>query len=366
MVFALLAASLVECGTKSGGDPVTLWMYPVISDQKQSRDFWQKVETGFEQRYGTALRIESQPWAGRTEKLGAALMAGDGPDVVLLQPDMIPQYVNEKALLPVDDVVAGSARAFAPGVTAGLTVKGQSYGVPLYQTVTTTVYNRKLFADAGITQLPRTWDEVLAAAPKLAARGIPVLDYAGSSEETLNLTFYPLLWQAGGSVFTPDGRRSAFSSPEGIAALRFLVDLDVMHGLPAGAATATTVQTDEAMAAGRAAMSYTMSENSARDLVASLGAPNVAVGLPLQDRKRVTFGTPGALTLLRAAKKPTEARELLAYMTTPDVVAELCARSGYFLPWAGATPPLTDQVDRGFSEALSFTCRWRGCRAARR
>ncbi|WP_410572331.1 ABC transporter substrate-binding protein [Amycolatopsis sp. cmx-4-61] len=352
MTAVLIAAAVVACGSGDSG-AVTLWMYPVITDQARSVAFWHRVETGFERESGIDLDVELQPWASRQEKLGAALVAGTGPDVVLLQPDMIPQYVGENVLLPVTDVLAGGRRPFPPRVVEALTVDGQAYGVPLYRTVTTTVYNRKLFAEAGITDLPRTWDEVEAAAPKLAAHGIPVLDYAGSTEETLNLTFYPLLWQAGGRVFTPDGRKSAFASPEGVAALRFLADLEKVHGLPPDAATKRTAVAGDAVATGRAAMAHAMTESAARGVIAAFGAQNVAIGLPLRGRSRVTFGTPGGLSLLRRAKNPDAARKLLAYLMSPSVVGELCAESGYFPPWDGSSPP-ADQVDRDFAQALPF------------
>lgn len=354
VVAALAAATVVGCGTGSGDDPVTLWMYPVIADQAQSRAFWQQVETGFEAEHGVDLSIELQPWEGRQEKLGAALMAGSGPDVVLLQPDMIPQYVSEKVLQPVDDLLAGSGRSFLPSSVTSLTVDERSYAMPLYQTVTTTVYNRKLFAEAGITQLPRTWDEVKAAAPKLAALGIPVLDYAGSTEETLNLTFYPLLWQAGGSVFNADGTRSAFASAEGAAALRFLLDLKAVNGLPSGAATKRAGLADDAVTTGRAAMSHAMTPAAARKVAAAIGERNTAVGLPLRHVEQVTFGMPGGLSLLRGAKKPAEARKLLAHLSSPEVVRELCDRSGFFPPWADSPPPAADEVDKGFAQALPF------------
>lgn len=352
LAVAALVASLPACGTGSGDDAVTMWMYPVIADQEQSRAYWQKVEQGFEAEHGVGLRIELQPWEGRQEKFGAALMAGSGPDVVLLQPDMIPQHVEEKALQPVGDVLTGGERTYRPSAVAALTVKDQAYGVPLYQTVTTTVYNRKLFAEAGITDLPDTWDEVKAAAPKLAARGIPVLDYAGSTEETLNLTFYPLLWQAGGSVFNAEGTKSAFASPQGIDALRFLVDLKEMGGLPPTAATKRARLIEDSVVVGKAAMAHAMVPAIARSVAGAIGAENVVVGPPLRHQAQVTFGQPGALSLLRNAKNPDAARKFLSYMTTPKVVEELCVQSGYFLPWTDSAPPVTDEIDRGFAQAL--------------
>jgi multiple sugar transport system substrate-binding protein len=351
LVVVSLVAALTGCGARSGDDAVTLWMYPVIAEQVRNQAYWQQVEAGFSAEHGIRLRVELQPWEGKQEKLGAALMAGRGPDVVLLQPDMIPQYVEEKTLLPVSDALTASERAYRPSAVDALTVQGQAYGLPLYQTVTTTVYNRKLFAEAGITDLPDTWDEVRAAAPKLAAHGIPVLDYAGSTEETLNMTFYPLLWQAGGTVFNDEGTKSAFSSPQGVDALKFLVDLKAMGGLPRDAATKRTGSVDDAVAGGRAAMSHSMTSATARDVVRLIGAGNTVVGPVLRGREQVTFGQPGALSLLRTAKNPDAARKFLSYMTTRKVIEELCVRSGFFPPWT-ESPPVADEVDKSFAQAL--------------
>ena len=77
------------------------------------------------------------------------------------------------------------------------------------------------------------------------------MDYAGTTEQTLNLSFYPFLWQAGGSVFTEDGTDIAFDSQEGISALEFLVDLKKAGGLPADAATASIAVEGSPWAAGK-------------------------------------------------------------------------------------------------------------------
>ncbi|MEU7475951.1 sugar ABC transporter substrate-binding protein [Lentzea sp. NPDC042327] len=353
LLAAALAFALTACGAPVTGRTVTVWLYPVIDDETASRAFWQEVERGFESSHDIDLRIQLQPWAGRQEKIGTALLSGSGPDVVLLQPDMIPQYAAQRALQPVGDVVAASGTAFRPSAVSALTVNGEVYGVPLYQTVTTTVYNRALFAQAGITELPRTWDEVRAAAPRLAARGVPVLDYAGSAEETLNITFYPLLWQAGGTVFSPDGRRSAFSSPEGVAALRFLVDLAAAGGLPADVTTRKSDIRDDPVALGKAAMSHVTTAAEARAIAAGIGADNTAVGPPLQGRVRATFGQPGALALVRTAKDTAAARTVLAHLSSREVVDALCARSDFFAPWAEVAPP-QDALARSFLDALPY------------
>ncbi|KOV85409.1 hypothetical protein ADL03_11355 [Nocardia sp. NRRL S-836] len=348
-----MAFALTACGAPVTANVVTVWMYPIIDDEARGKAFWREVETGFEATHDIDLRIQLQPWAGREEKIGTAMLSGSGPDVVLLQPDMIPQYAQRQALHPVGDVVTAAEREFRPSAVTALTVRNEVYGVPLYQTVTTTVYNRRLFAEAGITTLPRTWDEVRAAAPKLAAKGVPVLAYSGSAQETLNLTFYPLLWQAGGAVFSADGRRSAFSSPEGVAALRFLVDLKAANGLPRDVTTRQSSIKDDPVAMGQAAMSHVATAAQARNVMTGIGAGDTVIGLPLQGRVRATFGQPGALSLVRGTKNAAAAKEVLTYLTSPKVVDELCARSDFFAPWTDVAAP-ADEVSKSFLDALPY------------
>jgi multiple sugar transport system substrate-binding protein len=46
--------------------------------------------------------------------------------------------------------------------------------------------------------------------------------YSVSGSEDTTWHFWPLLWQKGGSVLTPDNKKSAFNSDAGVAALTFL------------------------------------------------------------------------------------------------------------------------------------------------
>lgn len=105
---------------------------------------------------------------------------------------------------------------FLPTARDAVTVGDRIYGAPIYQTVTTTIYNKRLLSDAGVATPPATWEEIKAAAPKLRDEDVALLDYSTSDDASLNLNFYPLLWQAGGRVFAEDGTRVAFNGPEGL------------------------------------------------------------------------------------------------------------------------------------------------------
>jgi multiple sugar transport system substrate-binding protein len=90
-------------------------MYPVIADPEASSAYRAQIERDFEQaESGVRLTIEQQPWKNRDEKLAAAFSRGEGPDVVLLMPDQIPQFSAGGAISPVDGALKDSVGTFLP------------------------------------------------------------------------------------------------------------------------------------------------------------------------------------------------------------------------------------------------------------
>ncbi|HET6738815.1 MAG TPA: extracellular solute-binding protein [Kribbella sp.] len=354
----VLAAALSSCGgsddSSSGGKKtLTLWMYPVIADKAANDTYWKKVETDFEAaNSGIDLKIEQQPWTDRDQKLAAAFSGKKGPDVLPMIPDQIPQYVVNGNLEPVDDVVNPLKDQFLPSAVPGLTVQGKVYGAPIYHTVTTTMYNKTVLAKAGIAKPPETWDEVKAAAPKLKAAGFQTLDYSASPEATLNLNFYPLLWQAGGKVFADDGKSVTFNQEPGLKALTFLKTLWDEDAIPKTALTAGNVPADSPFGKGKVAMSFSSVLADAQTVAKTWGAANVEIGMPLKDQKAAALGLPGGLVVNAASENIDGAKKFLTFMMQPAQLDPLAKASGYYSPRSDAKSELADPNAPKFAAAL--------------
>ncbi|GLW07831.1 sugar ABC transporter substrate-binding protein [Microtetraspora sp. NBRC 13810] len=99
------------------------------------------------------------------------------------------------------------------------------YGLPRNNYSTGLVYNRALFTQAGLDPdaPPKTWAEVREAAKKIAGLGA---GYVGFGEYSAGNTggwhFAASLYGRGGEMVTPDGKKSAFNSPQGKAVLENL------------------------------------------------------------------------------------------------------------------------------------------------
>ncbi|GAA1718962.1 ABC transporter substrate-binding protein [Isoptericola hypogeus] len=353
------ALTLSACGADGSGDggqEVTLWMYPVIADQAASKEFWDTAEADFEKANPDVdLAIELQTFDKRDAQISAALAAGSGPDLVLITPDQAATYHAIGGLLPVDDAVADIRDAFYPAALDSATIEDELFGVPIFQNVFTTAYNTAIFEDAGLA-LPRTWDDLRAAAPELAKEGIAVMDYAGSPEQTLNLSFYPFLWQAGGHVFTDDGADVAFDSPEGAEALQLLVDLQQEGALPPDAATDGPAVEGAPIARGEAAMRATTSLTEYGQLQAAVGDDSAALGQPLTGAEQVTYGNAGLLSLtsINDESNRQAAYDVLAFMSTPDFQESLNAAAGNLPTRTDVAVDDSDPAVASMAEALEL------------
>ncbi|MFF0729747.1 extracellular solute-binding protein [Streptomyces sp. NPDC004134] len=353
-----LTALAAACGGSGGGsgsvsDEVTVWMYPVIGDPKANAAYWEDLEKAYEKEYPDAqLTIEQQPWDNRDEKLATAFSGGKGPDVVVLQPDQIPQYLANGALAPVDGAIKDHADKFLPAALDALSDDGKAYGAPIYHTITTTLYNKKLLDRAGIDEPPATWDDIEAAAPKLKAEGLATLDYSASNEATLNLNFYPLLWQAGGKVFSEDGESVAFNDDEGVAALTFLTGLYEQGAIPRTAMTNVNVVADQALGKQQAAMGFTNSGIDFGVAEEAWGKENVIVGAPLTGEKQAAFGVPGALGI-NAQGNIAGAEQFITFMTRPEQIESLGKATGFLSPRTDVTVPSDSPYTEQLQDALS-------------
>ena len=332
---SLLLATTAACSSGGGGEgaEVTMWMYPVIRDEGTSQKFWKQAEADFEAAHKNIdLTIELQTFEQRDTQITSALAAGSGPDIVMITPDQLSTYAAKDGLLPVTEVIADKRGKFYPSTVEAATFKGELYGVPLFQNVNTTSYNTAIFEKFGIEELPTTWEEIRELAPKLAAEGIAIMDYAGNPKVTLNVTFYPLLWQAGGRIFTEDGTDVAFDGKEGVATLKFLVELNKMGALPPDAATKPNKVEGSPLAAGKVAIRYMTSFTQLEQMRAALGEENVVLGKPLKGKKRVTFASPGLLSLtsINSESNRQAAYKVMSFLTSPDMQAALNEASGTF------------------------------------
>ena len=168
------------------------------------------------------------------QKVLTAVRGNSAPDVAYMFGSWSPNIAKIPQLVDMKQAVSAPEWKwddFYPAERDAATVGDKIVGVPALVDNLAIVYNKTLFADAGIAPPSPdwTWDDFRAAAAKLTdpAKGqygwlIP----ADGSEDTV-WHYLPMLWEAGGDILSADNSRAVFNSDAGIRALTVLQQMAV-------------------------------------------------------------------------------------------------------------------------------------------
>ncbi|WP_307786906.1 ABC transporter substrate-binding protein [Mycolicibacterium mengxianglii] len=168
------------------------------------------------------------------QKVLTAVRGDSAPDVAYMFGSWSPNIAQIPQLVDMSAEVAEPQWKwddFYPGERAAATVGDKVVGVPALVDNLAIVYNKRLFADAGIAPPTAdwTWDDFRSAAAKLTdpTKGqygwlIP----ADGSEDTV-WHYVPMLWEAGGDILSEDNERATFNSEAGVKALTLLQQMAV-------------------------------------------------------------------------------------------------------------------------------------------
>ncbi|MFF3395995.1 ABC transporter substrate-binding protein [Streptomyces sp. NPDC002669] len=323
---ALATTVLAGCGSGTDDDTITMWTYPVIFDEAKNKAYWDGLVKAFEKKHtGTKVKVETFPWANRDTALATAIASGKGPDVVYLIPDQLPKY--ERNIVPADQYMPADAKSdYTKFALGSVTVDGKALGTPVLTSANPLICDKRVFKAIGESEYPTTWDELAGLAPELKKKGYYATSYGGDTQQTLNMTFYPLLWQAGGDVFSEDGKQVTFNDAAGVKALTYLKKL-VDGGYTDKDLVTTTPKLEQTPTAkGKVACTW---QNTPADVEPFWGKENIVVQPPLKDVKSVGYGTVGALSMLKGADVKT-AGKWISFVAEAENAAGLQKQSGTF------------------------------------
>ncbi|MFE2075034.1 ABC transporter substrate-binding protein [Streptomyces misionensis] len=260
----VLAATACGGGSSTGGGSndapktLTYWASNQGASVAVDKQVLQPELDKFEQQTGIKVKLEVVPWSDLLNRILTAATSGQGPDVLNIGNTWSSSLQATGALLPWDaknfDKIGGKGR-FVASALASTGAQGKDpAAVPLYSMAYALYYNKKIFADAGISQPPATWDELIADGKKIKAKGKSVLGAEGSNlSENIHHVFV-FAKQHGADFFTSDGK-PAFTDPKVVEAVKSYVDLMARDQvIPTGDAEYAQNQSVSDFAKGRLAM----------------------------------------------------------------------------------------------------------------
>jgi multiple sugar transport system substrate-binding protein len=164
------------------------------------------IAAEFEKDTGIHVDLQTLNWDDIRPKLVTALIAGTPPaDVTEFDWSWTGQFSAADWYLPLNDVIDADTVADI-GPSKIFTINGNLLGVPYTNDFRVMLVNKKQFADAGITTMPKTLDELVADAKQIKAKGITKypLGLPLSPTEGASTSWYLLTKAFGGDLFDKD------------------------------------------------------------------------------------------------------------------------------------------------------------------
>ena len=243
-------------------------------------------------------------------------------DLFYLDVSLAATYIDKKVIAPIDEYLnAEDLKDFYPNLLGGFQKDGKTYGLPKDYNSLALFYNKKMFADAGVTP-PTTWAEFEEVSKKLTKGKVKALSLPDDAAR-----FAPFIFQAGGQIV--NGEEMKFNSPEAIKGFEFYYSM-IKNGYAATPKDLGDGWPGDSLSNGKAAM---VIEGGWMIPFMKEKAPDVEYGiaeLPAGEKQGNLLFTV-SYSMSNNTKHPKEAAEAIKFLTG-KASQELVATSGLAIP----------------------------------
>ena len=223
----------------SGGDAateLTVWL-PVyqFGDGISDEDFWNEKFDAFEAENNCTIKVEIQGWTDYATNIYTGLLSAEGPDVVYVTETY--DIISSDLIIPLDPYLTQDDYDLYLYLEQGAyNSNGELCTFPMMPGNPCVMYfNMDMLEAAGITELPKTWDEFYDVCLALKEANPDVMPFtsswgASNGVSALLTSFWPFFFQAGGSVLTETGELNMDSEAtlETLNFIKKLRDADIL------------------------------------------------------------------------------------------------------------------------------------------
>ncbi|HUG60693.1 MAG TPA: sugar ABC transporter substrate-binding protein [Methylomirabilota bacterium] len=296
--------------------------------------YFAEAEAAFEAANpGIDIQVEVVPWDVLLQKLTTDIASGTNADLSIIGTRWLIDFVQQDIAEPLDGYMDDAFKArFIDTFMQPSVMEGATYGLPIAASARAMYYNKALLEEAGVTEPPKTWDDVKAAAEKIKALGGENFAYGlqGKEIET-DVYFYYAMWSFGGEIIEADGTSGLDSEAALKAAMLYKEMIDGGLTQP-GVTSYSREDVQNLFKQGKVGMMITAPflsnqiKEEAPDLSYGVTAiPEGPTGV------RGTYGVTDSIIMFKNSQNKDEAWKFLDYIFTTDLRSEFTMGEG-FLP----------------------------------
>ncbi len=323
----------------AGKAKITYMMWGTPSEKATVDKYLESFRKKRPDIYLDVIHVPSMQYSSKLQ----TLMAGQTPpDVMYMGLEDFPRYTQGGAFMDLQPLIDSdkdfNLNDFYPQLMEPFKYEGHYYGVAKDFATLVLYYNKDLFDKSGVSY-PNdkwTWKDFRSAAEKLTkdTDGNGKIDQYGFVLETWFGEWLPWVWQHGGEVMSPDGKKWLLGDPryldKNVEALEFLTGL--IYG-PKPVAPSPSVTTDQGtyylFKTGKVAMCtygrwMCMDFKDIKDFKWDVSV------LP-SDQKRASTLFTVCYAISSKTQHPKEAWDLVKFLTGPEGQIAT-AESGHAIP----------------------------------
>ena len=206
----------------SGGkQTITYWHTHSDAEEEVLMD---QIIPEFEKEYpDITVEAVRMPYDGLMQQIITSLSSGTGPDIMRMDIIWVPELAQMGALVPVDDLTGFSdlRQNLYEGPLSTNYYNGKYYGLPLNTNCLSGIYSKAMMDQLGLTEIPKTYDEVVALKDKLGEN-----QYLITTDDTNTWATAPLFYSLGGTYTNDDYSKASgyLNGEDSVKALQTIVD----------------------------------------------------------------------------------------------------------------------------------------------
>ncbi|MFI9610405.1 extracellular solute-binding protein [Streptomyces sp. NPDC052023] len=211
---ASLALAATACGGDDSGDsaggPVTLTWWDTSNATNEAPTYKALVKEFEAANKDIKVKYVNVPFDQAQNKFDTAAGSKGAPDILRSEVGWTPAFAKKGYFLPLDGTEAlADQDKFQSSLIEQAKYEGKTYGVPFTTDTLALVYNKELFAKAGV-EAPKTWDDLKKAAATIKTK-TGVDGYWGSTQAYYAQSF---LHGEGTDTVDAEAKKITVKSPE--------------------------------------------------------------------------------------------------------------------------------------------------------
>ncbi|GAA2243620.1 sugar ABC transporter substrate-binding protein [Herbiconiux moechotypicola] len=337
---AVVAATLAACAPGSGGtapadadipaegidDGSTLTLWTRAPLQAQAELLVDAYNASHENQVELTIVANDDYVA----KVGAAAGSGQLPDLFAADIAYVPNFVSQgmyQDIAPLIDQLDYKDEINQAHIAAG-TYEGDPYVVPFVMDLSMMLWNKELFAEAGLDPevAPATLQEFADAAKAIQALGKPGVSGTAAGLNCggcLMFTWMPMVWASGSEVMNAEGTESLLDNEASQEVFAIWKDLYDSGALAEGSADETGATWVAGFQEGKVGiMPYPAT------LLPSLEFDAGLAGIPGIDGGASTFVGGDGIGISKDSKLTGQAWNFLSWLLSEDTQVEVLAKGG--------------------------------------